>query len=840
MVTSACAEFCCVAKRFDRPFLRLPAEAVPAPDASAGPSGAGHDERRSAADVDARDTDAAAAAVDATAGDAAKLAETTGVDDDAEDSDETEAEETATRVRLDEILRHISECLVSSSRDDADAEEMDEMEVDGAGNHATVVTPHEMHVDSADADCDESLPVALLEPLAHMSHRRERHCRVILQHACADAVIHGAASFVRRAAAEAPRIFASGDATEASRSDLRDVAFAGELAALLIHNLAIAASVKEPRDDDDTYLDEPAEKHPALAKDGKYDPMTSVVRHARWEGLVRDVFAMCEWLAKREREKNPYRVDQSGARETESVVCPPVRAGAEMTASSLEKENENAHDEHAILCRGALGTYTGAFLALLEPDSARPRLLQMDGGAFVLRVFRCMGSILPARHGDAALDAVGVLHRVLWLRPDASARERLALMRALVAMETPLLSLDAGEIERVDRARAEAETRTTDPAIGAPPRASEGASSSAEPLARRGGGHAESQPESEADEQCDPDDLWDWHPRDGYCANARPGEPFHPFRWHPESDRRALWRLCEAQAERVSVNGVLAGLRTHLPPPGSAGDGGGAAGGTVACTQAVHALRALFEDLGILDAQAKHERVLMRRAFETRTMWRQLRTAQMRELVEQLACVVETLGQGAPTSGGPDDDDAKTKKKKKKKTEDPDEEPVGSSSARISDDYSGAWRGFKTVVPKEGRCDGAVGASMAVFSAILHHPFQSKTLEEHPGFDGVWNAVTRALGSRCSCAFATFSTVCRLAGKGGYATKRLMSMPSAGCLSRALVSATRDAWPAVALTDMPRTTFLPRRDPRFASDASKQDASRPEDAEDVSLKKKKT
>ena len=87
MATSACVEFCCVAKRFDRPFLRLPAEAVPAPDASAGPSGAGDDERRSAADVDARDTDAAAAAVDATAGDAAKLAETTGLDGDAEDSD---------------------------------------------------------------------------------------------------------------------------------------------------------------------------------------------------------------------------------------------------------------------------------------------------------------------------------------------------------------------------------------------------------------------------------------------------------------------------------------------------------------------------------------------------------------------------------------------------------------------------------------------------------------------------------------------------------------------------------------------------------------------------------
>ena len=50
-------------------------------------------------------------------------------------------------------------------------------------------------------------------------------------------------------------------------------------------------------------------------------------------------------------------------------------------------------------------------------------------------------------------------------------------------------------------------------------------------------------------------------------------------------------------------------------------------------------------------------------------MWRQLRTAQMRELVEQPACVAETLG-GRAHFGGPDDDDAKKKKKKKKKTED--------------------------------------------------------------------------------------------------------------------------------------------------------------------------
>ena len=126
MATPACAKFCCVAKRFDRPFLRLPKEAVSAPDASASPSGAGDAERRSAADVDARDTDAAAAAVDATAGDATERAETSVPDGGADDSDETEAEETATRARLDEILRTISGRRASSSeslpRTDASAE----------------------------------------------------------------------------------------------------------------------------------------------------------------------------------------------------------------------------------------------------------------------------------------------------------------------------------------------------------------------------------------------------------------------------------------------------------------------------------------------------------------------------------------------------------------------------------------------------------------------------------------------------------------------------------------------------------------------------------------------
>jgi hypothetical protein len=58
---------------------------------------------------------------------------------------------------------------------------------------------------SPDSAAFYSLPEEFLEPLAHMSHRRERHCRVILQHACADAVIRGAARFVREAAAEEVR-----------------------------------------------------------------------------------------------------------------------------------------------------------------------------------------------------------------------------------------------------------------------------------------------------------------------------------------------------------------------------------------------------------------------------------------------------------------------------------------------------------------------------------------------------------------------------------------------------------------------------------------------------------
>ena len=126
---------------------------------------------------------------------------------------------------------------------------------------------------------------------------------------------------------------------------------------------------------------------------------------------------------------------------------------------------------------------------------------------------------------------------------------------------------------------------------------------------------------------------------------------------------RDEWRR---DAEAADANGFIAALRTHLPEPGAAGSGRGAGGGTVACTQAVHVLRALFEDLKVLDLPHKFPRGARRerkqpRASEggserrrERRLWRQLRTAQLRDLALQLAVVVETLGLAPPRGEGED------------------------------------------------------------------------------------------------------------------------------------------------------------------------------------------
>ena len=145
----------------------------------------------------------------------------------------------------------------------------------------------------------------------------------------------------------------------------------------------------------------------------------------------------------------------------------------------------------------------------------------------------------------------------------------------------------------------------------------------------------------------DPHDLWDWDAERGYVTNDRDdGGPFHPFRRYASRTPEEIAAESAAEAEEVSINGFIAAIRTHLPTPGKAGEGAGAAGGTVVCTQALHVLRALFEDLHILDAPHTFAR---RGADESRPrLWRQLRTAQLRDLIMQLAVVVDTLGVAPP------------------------------------------------------------------------------------------------------------------------------------------------------------------------------------------------
>ena len=89
-------------------------------------------------------------------------------------------------------------------------------------------------------------------------------------------------------------------------------------------------------------------------------------------------------------------------------------------------------EEHTRLCRGSLSTSTAALLAMIEPDAARGKVLALSNGSFFREVLVEMTKILAARHGDAALDAVGIVHRLLWMRPDATLAERDSIASALV------------------------------------------------------------------------------------------------------------------------------------------------------------------------------------------------------------------------------------------------------------------------------------------------------------------------------------------------------------------------------------------------------------------------
>jgi hypothetical protein len=78
----------------------------------------------------------------------------------------------------------------------------------------------------------------------------------------------------------------------------------------------------------------------------------------------------------------------------------------------------------------------------------------------------------------------------------------------------------------------------------------------------------------------------------------------------------------------------------------------------------------------------------------------------------------------------------------------------------------------------EGTCDGAVGAAVGVLNALCTHSALHggnslcyAVIERHPRFDDVVASVVRAMSSQCSCAWATFSFIVNLAGKGGRAVQ---------------------------------------------------------------------
>jgi hypothetical protein len=193
------------------------------------------------------------------------------------------------------------------------------------------------------------------------------------------------------------------------------------------------------------------------------------------------------------------------------------------------------------------------------------------------------------------------MHRLLWIRPDATTAERETLMRTLVEMDDD--DTDGSE----ETKEAEEPNETKDP-------------------------------------------LWTWTRERGYeSCPPHKGDLDVPDEERVASDSNLRPHdSTSAQAERVSVNGVIAALRTHLPwPVGVAGDRLGAGGGSLACTQALHVLRAMFEDLGVIEAQRKYGRA--GEGGKTEALWPQLRGDQLGDLVTQLAVVIEVLGQPAKT-----------------------------------------------------------------------------------------------------------------------------------------------------------------------------------------------
>ena len=140
-----------------------------------------------------------------------------------------------------------------------------------------------------------------------------------------------------------------------------------------------------------------------------------------------------------------------------------------------------------------------------------------------------MTKILAARHGDAALDAVGIVHRLLWMRPDATRAERDSI---------------AARSVRVDIASGQQRASSDDDEANETEASNE----------------TSHEPNLSDDENMYDLTICGTGTRRGYVTNDRDdGGPFHPFR-RRESNLEEIAAESAAEAEEVSINGFIAAI----------------------------------------------------------------------------------------------------------------------------------------------------------------------------------------------------------------------------------------------------------------------------------------
>ena len=276
--------YCCVAKRFDRPF-KLPVARSSDPDRAAEARDTSASEPGRSASHEDCDGGADGAAATAPSGADELTARFAGLalieDDDDSGEEETEEEEAAARSRLIELL---------------DAVPAD----DGGGGDRDGVGGGARHRGSARCDTASLRAFArdTLPQLVHLSHRRERHCRVMLQHRNADAL-----------AWRLHDLLVAGSASSTEGAPLDPSAAPGplredgsrELASLLVHNLSIAASSRNRATRTASKpAAAPATTTPASAaaiRTRRRRRAGALARqHPTWEGILRALFHDVERL----------------------------------------------------------------------------------------------------------------------------------------------------------------------------------------------------------------------------------------------------------------------------------------------------------------------------------------------------------------------------------------------------------------------------------------------------------------------------------------------------------------------------------------------------------------